>query len=124
MQRHRRASAITVGRLCVAQIAVPLGKLARVPHSLGLTGRRGAEVRGAVSTVAVIAWVIAMASPALAGPALLFDATDGNVLYAEDQDQPWHPASLTKIMTAYVTFVAIKEGTLTLETQIGCSRLA
>jgi D-alanyl-D-alanine carboxypeptidase len=55
---------------------------------------------------------------------LLFDASDGAVLYAEDLDTQWHPASLTKIMTAYVTFVAIKEGTLTLESKIGCSKLA
>jgi D-alanyl-D-alanine carboxypeptidase len=67
---------------------------------------------------------LAMAPTALAGPALLFDVSDGAVLYAEDLDNQWHPASLTKMMTAYVTFVAIKEGTLTLETKIGCSILA
>jgi D-alanyl-D-alanine carboxypeptidase len=66
----------------------------------------------------------ALVPVALAGPALLFDAADGSVLYAEDLDTQWHPASLTKIMTAYVTFVAIKDGTLTLETKIGCSKLA
>src|SRR5262245_25028340 len=49
---------------------------------------------------------------------------DGNVLYAEDQDTQWHPASLTKIMTAYITFTAIRDGTLTLDTRIGCSKLA
>ena len=48
-------------------------------------------------------------SPASAGPALLFDAADGRVLYAEDADNQWHPASLTKIMTAYLTFEAIKK---------------
>jgi D-alanyl-D-alanine carboxypeptidase len=63
-------------------------------------------------------------SPASAGPALLFDATDGRVLYAEDQDNQWHPASLTKIMTAYLVFEAIKQGKLTLLTKIGCSELA
>jgi D-alanyl-D-alanine carboxypeptidase len=62
--------------------------------------------------------------PALAGPALLFDAADGRVLYAEDQDNQWHPASLTKIMTAYLTFEAIKAGKLTLESKIGCSEIA
>jgi D-alanyl-D-alanine carboxypeptidase len=61
---------------------------------------------------------------ACAGPSLLFDAADGAVLYAEDPDTPWHPASLTKMMTAYVTFVAIQDGTLALETPIGCSKLA
>ena len=58
------------------------------------------------------------------GPALLFDADDGQVLYAEDADDQWHPASLTKIMTAYVTFEALKEGKLTMESKIGCSELA
>ncbi|RTL68830.1 MAG: D-alanyl-D-alanine carboxypeptidase [Hyphomicrobiales bacterium] len=63
-------------------------------------------------------------SHALAGPALLFDAADGRILYAEDLDHQWHPASLTKIMTAYVVFEAIKEGKVTLETRIKCSELA
>jgi D-alanyl-D-alanine carboxypeptidase len=74
----------------------------------------------------VFAAAVALSLPcaAVAGPTLLFDASDGKVLYAEDQDNQWHPASLTKIMTAYVTFEAIKEGKLTLETKIGCSELA
>jgi D-alanyl-D-alanine carboxypeptidase len=80
-------------------------------------------VPGRFSTV-VVAAALAIGRPALAGPALLFDVADGHVLYAEDLDNQWHPASLTKMMTAYVTFVAIKEGTLTLETKIGCSKLA
>src|SRR5499427_1765038 len=61
---------------------------------------------------------------AWAGPSLLFDATNGSVLYAEDPDTLWHPASLTKMMTAYITFVAIQDGKLALETPIGCSNLA
>ena len=81
-------------------------------------------MRGRIPTTVIFAATIAIASPALAGPALLLDATDRNVLYAEDLDSHWHPASLTKMMTAYVTFVAIQEGTLTLETKIGCSKLA
>jgi len=64
------------------------------------------------------------ALPAWAGPALLFDAGTGKVLYAEDQDNQWHPASLTKIMTAYVVFEAIKAGKIAPETKIGCSELA
>jgi D-alanyl-D-alanine carboxypeptidase len=74
--------------------------------------------------LAAAALLVALAAPATAGPALLFDAADGRVLYAEDQDNQWHPASLTKIMTAYVTFEALKEGKLTMETKIGCSELA
>jgi D-alanyl-D-alanine carboxypeptidase len=63
-------------------------------------------------------------APAQAGPALLFDAASGAVLYAEDQDNLWHPASLTKIMTAYLTFEALKAGKLTLETKLPVSEAA
>lgn len=63
--------------------------------------------------------------PALArGPMLVFDAGDGTVIYAEDADDHWHPASLTKIMTAYVTFKAIKAGKLKLDQRIPYSERA
>jgi D-alanyl-D-alanine carboxypeptidase len=78
----------------------------------------GARIRITVITAMA---AMALAAKASAGPALLFDALDGTVLYAEDQDNQWHPASVTKIMTAYVVFEAIKDGKLTLETKITCS---
>ena len=62
--------------------------------------------------------------PAMAGPALLFDASNGQVLYAEDPDDSWYPASLTKIMTAYVAFEAVKTGKLTLDQKIPISEAA
>lgn len=62
--------------------------------------------------------------PALAGPALLFEASNGKVLYAEDVDKKWHPASLTKIMTAYLAFKELKSGRLTLKSKIKCSEVA
>jgi D-alanyl-D-alanine carboxypeptidase len=55
---------------------------------------------------------LALCQQASAGPAILFDANSGAVIYSEDVDQVWHPASLTKLMTAYVTFKALKEGKL------------
>ncbi len=60
----------------------------------------------------------------MAGPALLFDATDGRVLYSEDQDHQWYPASLTKIMTAYLTFEAVKSGRLKLTDKMKVSEKA
>lgn len=62
--------------------------------------------------------------PANAGPVLLFEPASGKVLYAEDPDSQWFPASLTKIMTSYLAFEAIKEGKLTLDQKIGCSLVA
>ena len=62
--------------------------------------------------------------PVHAGPALLFDPGTGVVLYAEDVDDAWHPASLTKVMTAYLAFEALKAGKITLDTKFKMSELA
>ncbi|HEX9881838.1 MAG TPA: D-alanyl-D-alanine carboxypeptidase family protein [Hyphomicrobium sp.] len=68
-----------------------------------------------------LAWALAWTMgtlPAAAGAALLFDMTDGHVLYAEDPDAPWYPASLTKMMTAYLAFEAIRDDKVTEHTRI------
>jgi D-alanyl-D-alanine carboxypeptidase len=72
-------------------------------------------------TAIALALMLGWSGAAAAGPALLFDAANGQVLYAEDQDQPWHPASLTKIMTAYLVFEALKNNTITLDQKIPVS---
>ena len=82
-------------------------------------------MRGKLALIAsIIVGALTAASPVMAGPALLIDAADRSILYAEDLDTQWHPASLTKMMTAYVTFVAIQDGTLSLDAPIGCSKHA
>jgi len=63
-------------------------------------------------------------SSATAGPALLFDPANGRILYAEDQDDQWYPASLAKIMTAYLVFEAIRDGKLSLQGKVSVSELA
>ena len=55
---------------------------------------------------------------------LLIDADTGKVLHAENSTQPWYPASVTKLMTAYVTLRAVKERRLTLDTLLPVSRNA
>ena len=59
-----------------------------------------------------------------AGPSLLFDPATGEVLSQDRAGEPWYPASLTKLMTAYVVFHKIREGTLSLDQQIAVSELA
>jgi D-alanyl-D-alanine carboxypeptidase len=75
-------------------------------------------------TALALTLLLGWTGAAPAGPALLFDASNGKVLYSEEQDQPWHPASLTKIMTAYLTFEALKSGKLLLEQKIPVSENA
>lgn len=62
--------------------------------------------------------------PAGAIPMLLVDAQTYDVLYAEDAGVPWHPASLTKMMTAYLAFAAIKDGRVGLDTHVKVSQHA
>ncbi|MEO5805868.1 D-alanyl-D-alanine carboxypeptidase family protein [Devosia sp.] len=61
---------------------------------------------------------------ARANPMLLVDMDSLQVLYAQDAGAPWHPASLTKLMTAYVTFEAIAAGKVTLDTPVVLSQNA
>jgi D-alanyl-D-alanine carboxypeptidase len=56
-----------------------------------------------------------MASNALAEALLVIEADSGKVLFAQNAGYPWYPASVTKLMTAYVTLRAVKEGRLTLD---------
>jgi D-alanyl-D-alanine carboxypeptidase len=54
-------------------------------------------------------------APAAAEALLVIEADSGRVLYAHNAGQPWYPASVTKLMTAYVTLRAVEEGRLTLD---------
>ncbi|MBL8690165.1 MAG: serine hydrolase [Rhodospirillaceae bacterium] len=52
---------------------------------------------------------------------IVVDAESGRVLAATNADQVLHPASLTKIMTLYMTFDALKRGQLSLHQPIRVS---
>ncbi len=74
-----------------------------------------------------LALCAAATGPAMAqsaGPALVIDASTGAVLHQENASQAWHPASTTKIMTAYVALRAVRAGRIGLETAIPASALA
>lgn len=74
----------------------------------------------------VLVLVLALGSlvPAWATPLLLVDRDSLDVLYAQEAGAPWHPASLTKLMTAYVVFEELAKGTVTLDTPVTISRNA
>ena len=59
---------------------------------------------------------VAIAPPAIAAKAyLLMDVTTGQILAEQVSDQPVEPASLTKLMSAYVVFEALKSKRISLE---------
>ena len=65
--------------------------------------------------------VIMQTSAAHSGASLVFDVQTGAVLEQDNAFQRWYPASLTKLMTAYITFSAIKSGKLTLQSPVRIS---
>jgi D-alanyl-D-alanine carboxypeptidase len=55
---------------------------------------------------------------------LLVEADTGKVLQADNATVPWYPASVTKMMTAYVTLKAVKDGRLALDSLLTVSPVA
>jgi D-alanyl-D-alanine carboxypeptidase len=55
---------------------------------------------------------------------LVVEADTGKVLQADNATYPWYPASVTKIMTAYVTLKAVKDGRLSLDSLLTVSPVA
>lgn len=53
--------------------------------------------------------------------AIVIHADTGEVLESEDPDRITHPASLTKMMTLYMIFSAIKAGRLSMDTEVTAS---
>lgn len=74
----------------------------------------------------LVAVALAVVAPraAQAEALLLVEADSGKVLQADNATMPWYPASVTKIMTAYVTLKAVKEGRLSLDTLFTVSPVA
>ncbi len=70
--------------------------------------------------------LLSIAAPgrAQAEAQLLIEAATGKVLHAENATYPWYPASVTKLMTAYTTLRAIKEGKISFNTLLTMSRNA
>ncbi len=56
--------------------------------------------------------------------AYVMDQTTGTVLLSKDADQPLPPASMSKLMTLYVAFEALRDGRLTLQETLPVSEHA
>ena len=57
---------------------------------------------------------------------MLLDVTSGQVIAAENADERRDPASLTKLMTAYLVFAALRDKTITPSqmVQVSAARVA
>jgi len=83
-------------RFLAVLFLLPLFALAQAPQPPQVIGR---------------AWVLA-------------DVSSGQILAAEKPDERFEPASLTKIMTAYLVFTALKEKKIAIQEQVSVSEKA
>ena len=86
-------------------------------------------MRRSVAFLAVLIPFVALAAapkaPSVIGKAwMLGDLSSGQVMVAQRADERFEPASLTKLMTAYVVFAALRERKLALDQQVSVSQRA
>jgi D-alanyl-D-alanine carboxypeptidase len=113
--RGSRSSSSSLGAIASAACAaLALLSLATAP----------AEARGwrHYHYVRYAAHTQAPADPAFA--AIVVDANAGRTLYAANENEPRHPASLTKVMTLYLLFEQLDKGAMTMQTEIPVSEHA
>ncbi len=93
--------------------------------AISTSGRGVSAVRAAL-VVLLILLAALWAGRADAAPyaALVMDMRTGEVVHAEGADRQQHPASLTKMMTLYLTFEALETGQLRLDQRVRVSRHA
>ncbi len=82
--------------------------------------------RVVVAIIAILFATLATTSGASAAKyaGVVIDAKTGKVLYSEDADSLRYPASLTKMMTLYLTFEALESGRISLGSKVSMSKNA
>ena len=88
--------------------------------------RRISPARMGVYFFAAIWFLVILPISVMAAPYAdyVIDARTGEVLHSTNADTRLHPASLTKMMTLYVAFEAIRNGEITLDTKVRISKHA
>ena len=122
-------------RQLAAACALCITLASALPAPVGAQPTSASQPAAAASASATAAPATSATAPAQAGfpapPAvaarsfLLIDISANNqILAAKDIDAVMEPASLTKLMTAYVVFDALKSGKISLEQTFGVSERA
>ena len=92
-------------------------------HLQRMLRKRGVGIFAVAAALLMLAFG---AAPAKAAPyaAMVIDARTGEVLHSRNADAVLHPASLTKMMTLYIAFEAVRNGEISLDTKVKISRHA
>lgn len=83
-----------------------------------MTKLKGLRLGAFASCLAIALAAPFAAAPAGATPSLVIDVASGAVLEQDQATASWYPASLTKLMTAYVALDAVRAGRLTMDTPL------
>ena len=88
--------------------------------------RRTIPARMGFLLIAFVWMVVFAPLQAVAAPyaAMVIDARTGEVLHSRNADTRLHPASLTKMMTLYIAFEAVRNGEITLDTPVRITKKA
>ncbi len=88
--------------------------------------RRRQPARIGLYILACIWMILVVPLSAVAAPyaAYVVDARTGEVLHSRNADTRLHPASLTKMMTLYITFQAVEAGEISMDTMVRISQHA
>ncbi|MDU8946184.1 D-alanyl-D-alanine carboxypeptidase family protein [Ovoidimarina sediminis] len=82
------------------------------------------SLSAALALAALLVPALAQAFETRARAAYVYDVTTGTVLYEKDADQPLPPASMSKLMTLYMLFDALRDGRVTLDEEFTVSSRA
>ena len=111
------AFVLAAGTLLLAPAVAQQGDPQKRERSQGRTAARTTPTAApapSAATAAPTAPAQPQAFETVARQALIIDYQTGAVLFEKNADERMPPSSMSKIMTAYVVFKAIKEGKLSL----------
>ncbi len=88
--------------------------------------RRTVPARMGFFLIALLWLLVIVPVKSIAAPyaAMVIDARTGEVLHSRNADTRLHPASLTKMMTLYIAFEAVRNGEITLDTPVRITKAA
>ncbi|MEM6940686.1 MAG: D-alanyl-D-alanine carboxypeptidase family protein [Pseudomonadota bacterium] len=91
-----------------------------------MKARRVSLARYGLFLLAAVWLMVVVPLSAMAAPyaAYVIDARTGKVLHSRNADARLHPASLTKMMTLYIAFDAVRRGEISLDTMVKISAKA
>ncbi|TQN61934.1 D-alanyl-D-alanine carboxypeptidase [Agrobacterium tumefaciens] len=109
----------------MVNIAIPRPKTGIRGQALPQIFKSPNAARRLSAAVAIMtAGLVAAAPVANANPKMVVDVKTGKVISHQEAFRKWYPASLTKLMTAYIAFSQMKAGKISPQTEVVMSKKA